>query len=50
MDEKDIKLRPETMGAIEKILKKGNSVEVKKRKDGVIVPEVKKEINNRQLL
>lgn len=50
MDGKEIKLRPETVGAIERILKKGSSAEVKKRKDDVIVLEVKKEINNRQPL
>lgn len=50
MDEKEVKLRPETVGAIEKILKKGNSAEIKRRKDDVIVLEVKKEIHNKQLL
>lgn len=50
MSEKKIKLRPEVLGEIEKILSKGNSVEIKRRKDDVIILEVKKEINNKQPL
>lgn len=50
MGEKSIKVKPELVGAIEKILNRGNSVEIKKRKDDVIVLEVKREINNRQPL
>lgn len=50
MSKKNIKLRPEALDAIEKILSKGNSVEIKRRKDDVIILEVKKEINNKQPL
>jgi len=40
----DIKLSPEIIKAIEKILAKGNTAEIKKRKNDIIVLDVSRHI------